>query len=1438
MQCYAELIPPTAVTHALSLPFISANSNNLVVAKTSLLQVFSFRKVNNELHDERNSHGDPEDIARTTNHQDSGNNTLKSDLAFHRSERTQITKLVLITEVNLSGTVTSLAGIKNVVSRSGGEALLIAFSDAKLSLIEWDPERHGISTISIHYYEQEDLMGSPWAPDLGQCVSYLTADPSSRCAALKFGVRSLAILPFRQAGDDLVMEDYDPEIDGEPPEPTPASKQVNGDSSTPPTPYGSSFVLPLSALDPGLIHPIHLSFLFEYREPTFGILSSTVAASSSLLYERRDTVSYAVFTLDLEQRASTTLLSISGLPFDLQAVIPLPLPVGGALLVGDNELIHVDQAGKTNGVGVNSFAKRCSSYAMADQSELEIQLENCKIEQLGLDSGEMLIVLNTGHLAIVSFKLDGRSVSGVAVRRIAPDHGGLSVKAGASCTALVGNGKLFIGSEDADSIVLGWTRKTAQLSRKRSSAGIFTGDTDMPSDEEEIEDYDDDLYSSAVQDSHQEQDLPLASKVSQDGDYSFRVHDYLPNTAPMRDLVLGHPASNSQNGNERSTGEMRSDLELVTPTGRCHAGGVSILKRKIEPRIVAQFRFPEVRGIWSVCAKRPNAGGPIQQSTGKNKQISENHVSVDTVFDRFMIVSKASKNGSEDSAVYALTPMGFEQMKGTEFDPAAGATVDVGTLAGATRVIQILHSEIRSYDGDLSIAQIFPMTDEITGAEPKVVSTSFADPYLLIVRDDSSVIVLEADDHGDLDEVERGDALLATKWISGSLYTDQSHAFQAEVQDNKGNKGKDARTLLFLLSAEGGLHIFNAPDLRKPVYVAPSLSFLPSMITAEYTVRRSTARETLTELLVADLGDTVANTPHLILRAANDDLTIYEPFFYLSDDSPKSLSSSLRFLKISNPHLAKAPAQSAHDTAGAEQELRDNPLRAVGNIGGYSTVFMPGGSPSFVVKSASSAPRVLSLTGMATRGMSGFHTPGCDRGWVYVDVKGTARVCQLPQDSPLGHTDWVIRKVVLEEEVQAISYHEPLNSYVVGTSAKTKFQLPDEEDSYTEQRKEVPQVDHGTIKILSPINWTIVDSFSLDTAEMPITIKTLNLEVSEHTHERKHLIVIGTAIVRGEDLPARGCLYIFEIIAVVPQPGRPETNRKLKLIAREEVKGAVTDVSSIGTQGFLVAAQGQKCMVRGLKEDGSLLPVAFMDMMCYVTVIRELPGTGMCVLGDALKGLRFAGYTEDPYKMTLFGKNTSKLEVMTAEFLPDGKQLYIVVADTNCNIHILQFDPEHPKSLSGHNLLNRSSFHTGHFPSSLTLLPSTNRVPSSADAEAMDDVTSNPSQPSQQILMTTQSGSLALLTPLTEAQYRRLSALQIQLTNSLEHPCGLNPRSYRAAAVDGGTGGRNVVDGTILRRYMELGSHRRAEICGKIGADPWEVRGDLEIIGGGGLGYL
>lgn len=899
MQCYSELTPPTAVTHSLSLPFLSASANNLVIAKTSLLQIFTLKSV---LSDTLAPTTTSTDLRRT------GVNAPGSLTATaQRADRALATKLVLIAQYELSGVVTSLARVKILKSKSGGEALLVSLRNARASLVEWDPERYSIYTISIHLYEpkdreDKDIPGNPWDPDEKDNASYLTVDPRSRCAALKFGERQLAILPFHQQSDDLVMEDYDPDIDGERPEPTTShAKSGTEDNGGDKTPYGASFVVSMLALDPTLLHPVHLAFLYEYREPTFGVLSSQMASSMSLLPERRDTLSYTVITLDLEQRALTVLLSVNDLPYDMFAVVPLRLPIGGTLLIGGNQIIHVDQAGKTNGVAVNEFAKTSTTLSLADQSDLALRLEDCLIEQLGHESSDLLLILNSGELAIVGFKIDGRSISGLSIRRVPEHDGGFALSAGPSCASLVGRGRMFIGSEDADSVVLGWSRRLDKLKRQKSNLGVGAGvdvDASDLSDLDEDIDDDDDLYASTLADQKLKGDTNIPDASDQSDEYRFRVHDTLENFGPIRTITLGKP-SEQLLGSTR--GDENAGFELMATSGRGRAGALTTFRRQIDPRVLESHSLPNATRLWSVSVTRPSDG------------LSTHH-SED--FDSYIIASTRNEDVLQ-SAAYSLKPAGLVNVKDTDFDPDAGMTVEVGTLNNGARIVQVLPTELRCFDAgesyaipsprshssstcsvatsqilqrrrheilackdctdvkcvkplracsdvmiharitlsthnmylslkersiasmktlyspavprmllvldlpptsssclhsvadvtvDFGLAQILPLAEEEdTGAAPEIISASFADPYVLLIRDDESIMVLRADEASELDEIEQGNSLKKKGFRAGYLYEDSNDVFrlesEMEIEDDAGN------VLMFLLTVGGGLQV-------------------------------------------------------------------------------------------------------------------------------------------------------------------------------------------------------------------------------------------------------------------------------------------------------------------------------------------------------------------------------------------------------------------------------------------------------------------------------------------------------------------------------------------------------------------------------------------------------------------------------------------------------
>lgn len=665
MQCYTELMPPTGVTNALSVPFISATANNLVVVRTSQLQIFSLFNV--------------------ARREDSGQ--FENGLA--KPDQPETAKLVLEREYSLPGIVSDLSRVKILNSKSGGEAILLAFRNAKLSLIEWDPERYGISTISIHFYERDDLTRSPWVPDLSSCASILSVDPSSRCAVFNFGIRNLAIIPFHQPGDDLAMDEYDSDLgDGQLDHgmgnATDASGKTKGVMAHQ-TPYASSFVLPLTALDPSLLHPISLSFLYEYREPTFGILYSQVATSNAFLHERKDAIFYAVFTLDLEQRASTTLLSVSRLPSDLFKVVALPPPVGGALLIGSNELVHVDQGGKTNAVGVNEFSRQVSTFSMTDQSDLALRLEGCTVERLGGSTGDLLLVLFSGEMVLVTFKLDGRSVSGISIHRLPPQVGNI-MRSAASCSACMGNGRLFFGSEDADSVLLGWSPTSPGPKKPRQQSKQIADDLVDVSEEEGSDDdvYEDDLYSTAPE-MTANGGRPSA-EMPGTGLYNFRVNDKLTNIGPLRDFTLGKSSTNIESKDKDVEG-VSAELELVASQGSDSGGGIVVLKREIDPYTIMSTEAESADCIWTASVAH---GGPGSSNAAERTEAEQSR--------HYVIISRPKDTDKEESEILLVDGHELKPFKAPDFNPNEDLTIDVGTLASKTRFVQVTKNEVRSYD--------------------------------------------------------------------------------------------------------------------------------------------------------------------------------------------------------------------------------------------------------------------------------------------------------------------------------------------------------------------------------------------------------------------------------------------------------------------------------------------------------------------------------------------------------------------------------------------------------------------------------------------------------------------------------------------------------------------------------------------------------------------
>lgn len=67
-------------------------------------------------------------------------------------------RLECVASYTLFGNIMSLASVSFIGSQR--DSLLISFKDAKLSIVEYDLDSNSLHTVSLHYFEEEEIQVS------------------------------------------------------------------------------------------------------------------------------------------------------------------------------------------------------------------------------------------------------------------------------------------------------------------------------------------------------------------------------------------------------------------------------------------------------------------------------------------------------------------------------------------------------------------------------------------------------------------------------------------------------------------------------------------------------------------------------------------------------------------------------------------------------------------------------------------------------------------------------------------------------------------------------------------------------------------------------------------------------------------------------------------------------------------------------------------------------------------------------------------------------------------------------------------------------------------------------------------------------------------------------------------------------------------------------
>ncbi|XP_066599377.1 cleavage and polyadenylation specificity factor subunit 1 [Prorops nasuta] len=1397
--------PSTGVEHAITCYFFNRSEKCLVVSGANVIRVFRLI---------------PDiDMTRKEKYTDS---------------RPPKMKLECLAQYTLHGNIMSIQSVSLIGSQR--DSLLLSFRDAKLSIVEYDQDQHDLRTVSLHYFEEEEIKDG-WTNH--HHIPIVRVDPEGRCAVMLIYGRKLVVLPFRK---DPSIDDGD--LD--------ATKIQNHHKA----PILSSYMIVLKSLEEKMDNVIDLQFLHGYYEPTLLILYEPVRTFSGRIAVRQDTCAMVAISLNIQQRVHPIIWSVSNLPFDCYQAVPVKKPLGGTLIMAVNSLIYLNQSIPPYGVSLNSLADASTNFPLKSQEGVKMSLEGAQVAFISSD--RLVVSLKSGELYVLSLFADSmRSVRGFHF-----DKAAASVLT--SCVCMCEDNHLFLGSRLGNSLLLRFTEKEPENIQAPVANEVMIEDNENEETpaKKVKQDFLGDWMASDVLDIKDPEELEVYGNEThtsiQITSYSFEVCDSLLNIGPCGNISMGEPAFLS----EEFSHNQDPDVELVTTSGYGKNGALCVLQRSIRPQVVTTFELPGCEDMWTVIGNLNNEEQTKPETEGSHA---------------FLILSQ------EDSTMVLQTGQEINEVDQSGFS-TQGTTVFAGNLGANRYIVQVTQMGVRLLQGTEQI-QHMPMD---LGCP--IVQASCADPFVTLLTEDGQVILLTLKEGRGMARLHvqtanllfrpQIEAVCAYRDVSGIFTTQLPESVEEDASEKEHNveeplvtnidneddllygdapafqmpmppQVKATETIkkvpwwqkhlqevkptywLLVYRESGTLEIYSLPDLHLS-YLIRNFGF------GQYVLHDSMESTTLQtapvneiphremqvrEILMVSLGHH-GSRPMLLVRL-DSDLQIYQAYRY-----PKG-HLKLRFKKLDHGMIPGSlkPKHKEEDMPNAN-ETRISMMRYFSNIAGYNGVFICGDYPHWIFLTGRGELRAhpMGIDGPVMF-FAPFNNVNCPQGFLYFNRKEELRICVLPThlsyDAP-----WPVRKVPLRCTPHFVTYHLESKTYCVITSIaeplKSYYRFNGEDKEFTEEERPerflYPTQEQFSIVLFSPVSWETIPNtkIELDQWEHVTCLKNVSLAYEGTRSGLKGYIVLGTNYNYGEDITSRGRILIFDIIEVVPEPGQPLTKNRFKQIYAKEQKGPITAITQVS--GFLVSAVGQKIYIWQLK-DNDLVGVAFIDTQIYIHQMLSIKS--LILVADVYKSISLLRFQEEYRTLSLVSRDFRPAEVFTIEYLIDNTNLGFLTVDGESNLALFMYQPESRESLGGQKLIRKADFHLGQKVNTLF------RIRCKTTDPANERKTFPGADKRHVTMYASLDGGLGYILPVPEKTYRRLLMLQNVLVSHICHIAGLNPKAYRtykSYVRMHGNPARGIIDGDLIWRYLYLPNNERIEVAKKIGTKVQEIIEDITEI--------
>ncbi|SCU87875.1 LADA_0E06722g1_1 [Lachancea dasiensis] len=1135
-------------------------------------------------------------------------------------------------------------------------------------------------------------------------------------------------------------------------------KLENGMSSSHPIAQ-KSIILNVSELNSDIKNVMDIQFLNSFNKPTLAVLYQPRLAWSGNEKAVSKT-SMKLIAITLDNSKNTTLYQVKGIPHDVHTIVPLN---SSCVLVGINEIICVDNTGSLQStVLLNSFAEKLTRSKQVDKRSLEVMFEEpvtWTSAMVAKDTEILMLMDHKAEMYSISLKSEGRLLLDFSIVKLPITNEIFKSQHFPTCITPLTGGlslksfQLFIGFSSGDALLL-------KLNNLRSAF------ESRETREIELQPEEDDEYASLYGDDEGISKPSPENKMLVDMviPFDIEVTDRLLNVGPITNMAVGKDSS-IETTVQGLSNPNRNELAIVSTSGSGNFSCLNVMEQSVRPLVQQALKFTSVTKIWNLKIRK------------KDKYL----ITTDSGADKTDLFEIGQK-------ITSIKPQHFKRNV---------TTVEIAVIGRGKRVVHVTTKAV--YLFNLGFKKLMTISFDF-----EVVHVSILDPFILLTNSKGEIKIYELDSkhRNKLTKVRLPEALEEMIITSGViLKSNICNDFMPTLEEYE----KDKEQLLFTFVAADNQIIFFPKDHHDRIFQLNGVDNLDEMLfISTYQLPEEIVPDPcIKQVMINRLGKD-GKEDFLTILTFGGELYLYR----------KLGNKFFKEMQSNDLLITGAPGNAYAKGVSSIERI----AHYIPNFNGHSIILVTGSVPYMIIKEDVSKPKIFKFANIPLVSLTSWG----DNSVLCVDDIKNARIVTLDTTFFYGNR-LPVKRVNIEDalsnygSLNNVAYHERTGMYVASFNKKIEYEAISEDGQKMVGCND--NVIHAQgfesgILLINPKTWNVIDVLSFSKNSLVNDMKTMLIQTNSRMRRKREYLVVGNTFVRDEDFGTMGSFYLYDITEVVPEPGKPDTNYKLKEIFHEEFRGAVSSVCEVS--GRFLISQGQKVLIRDVQEDNSVVPVAFMDVPVFVTDAKSYGN--LLIIGDAAQEFQFVGFDAEPYRMIPLGKSVSGLEVMSLEFLVNNGEVNFLVSDRNDILHVLKYAPDEPNSLSGQKLVHCSSFNLHSTNSCMKLIPKKNEFPQ------------NFTPPQFQTIGANVDGSIFKVVPLSESVYRRLYVVQQHLIEKEIQLCGLNPKMER---LDNrfytlGHALRPMLDFTIIKGFSSLPINKRKQVAAKAGRQAdFEIWRDL-----------